>query len=128
MSKNEFDELLLKKLREADFEYNPASWDKLSQLLPETTPSGEDSFDELLIKKLQGAELEYKEEHWEQLAAMLPPTLVPAAAPNKLTPATHKKWAVAASVAALLILATGTGLFLNRMSQTPAVETALSIA
>ncbi len=40
MSKNEFDELLLKKLREEELEYNPAHWDRLAQLLPPTlTPA-----------------------------------------------------------------------------------------
>lgn len=34
MSKNEFDELLLKKLQEEDLPYNPEHWDHLSQLLP----------------------------------------------------------------------------------------------
>lgn len=36
MSKNEFDELLLKKLREEELEYDPAHWDRLAQLLPPT--------------------------------------------------------------------------------------------
>jgi hypothetical protein len=36
MSKNEFDELLLKKLQEEELEYNPAHWDRLAQLLPPT--------------------------------------------------------------------------------------------
>ena len=40
MSKNEFDELLLKKLQEEELEYNPAHWDRLAQLLPPTlTPA-----------------------------------------------------------------------------------------
>ncbi|WP_118952688.1 hypothetical protein [Taibaiella helva] len=40
MSKNEFDELLLKKLRNEELEYNPAHWDRLAQLLPPTlTPA-----------------------------------------------------------------------------------------
>lgn len=40
MSKNEFDELLLKKLRDEELEYNPAHWDRLAQLLPPTlTPA-----------------------------------------------------------------------------------------
>lgn len=34
MSRNDFDELLLNKLRNEDFEYNPASWQKLSDMLP----------------------------------------------------------------------------------------------
>lgn len=34
MSKNEFDELLLKKLGEEDLEYDPKHWEHLSQLLP----------------------------------------------------------------------------------------------
>ncbi len=34
MSKNEFDELLLKKLQEEELEYDPKHWDHLSQLLP----------------------------------------------------------------------------------------------
>ncbi len=34
MSKNEFDELLLKKLQEEDLAYDPEHWDRLSQLLP----------------------------------------------------------------------------------------------
>ncbi|WP_118974554.1 hypothetical protein [Taibaiella koreensis] len=39
MSKNEFDELLLKKLRDEELEYNPAHWDRLAQLLsPTLTP------------------------------------------------------------------------------------------
>lgn len=38
MSKNEFDELLLKKLREEELEYNPENWERLAQLLPPALP------------------------------------------------------------------------------------------
>ncbi len=39
MSNNEFDKLLLKKLREEEMEYKPESWERLSQLLPPEMPS-----------------------------------------------------------------------------------------
>lgn len=36
MSKNEFDELLLKKLQGEELEYDPAHWDQMARLLPPT--------------------------------------------------------------------------------------------
>lgn len=120
MSKNEFDELLLKKFREAELEYNPASWDKLSQLLPSNPAAGDSSFDELLRNKLQGDELEYKAEHWEQLALLLPPTLVPVSntdtfiAGNK-----NKRWGLAAGIAAAIVLMVGTVFFFKQINNGP---------
>jgi hypothetical protein len=39
MSKSEFDDLLRKKLKEEELEYDPENWDRLSQLLPPALPS-----------------------------------------------------------------------------------------
>jgi hypothetical protein len=120
MSKNEFDELLLKKFRETELEYNPANWDKLSQLLPSGPAAGDSSFDELLRNKLQGDELEYKAKHWEQLALLLPPTLVPVSntetfiAGNK-----NKKWGLAAGIAAAIVLMVGTVFFFRQINNGP---------
>jgi hypothetical protein len=120
MSKNEFDELLLKKFREAELEYNPASWDKVSRLLPSIPAAGDNSFDELLREKLQGDELEYKTERWEQLALLLPPTLVPVSdhitfnAGNK-----NKRWGLAAGIAAAIVLMIGTAFFFKQLNNGP---------
>ncbi|RYZ48349.1 MAG: hypothetical protein EOP49_18880 [Sphingobacteriales bacterium] len=115
MSKNEFDELLLKKLREADFEYNPASWEQLSSRLPQDAPMSESAFDALLINRIQEEEMEYNAKGWEQLAAALPPAISPAMQPNQLVPAQRNtKWRLAAGIAAALLLITSTTLFLNR--------------
>lgn len=120
MSKNEFDELLLKKFREAELEYNPASWDKLSQLLPSIPAAGDHSFDELLREKLQGDELEYKTEHWEQLALLLPPTVVPVS--NRITfnaGNKNKRWGLAAGIAAAIVLMVGTAFFFTQLNNGP---------
>jgi hypothetical protein len=124
MSKNEFDELLLKKLREADFEYNPAGWEKLSQLLPPVSDAaaGDSSFDALLVNKLDTEELEYKAEHWEQLAGMLPPALAPVADQPTLIPAGKRRWALAAGIAAALVLAVGSAVFFSQMNHTDTAE------
>lgn len=120
MSKNEFDELLLKKFREAELEYNPASWDKLSQLLPSGPAAGDSSFDELLRSKLQGAELEYKAEHWEQLALLLPPALVPVNNTNTfITGNKNKRWGLAAGIAAAIVLMVGTVFFFKQINNGP---------
>jgi len=103
MSKNEFDELLLKKLREADFEYNPASWEQLSRRLPQDAPMSPSAFDALLINRLQEEEMAYNAQGWEQLAAALPPAISPVAQPNQLVPAQRNKtWRLAAGIAAAL--------------------------
>jgi hypothetical protein len=128
MSKNEFDELLLKKFREAELEYNPASWDKLSQLLPSIPAAGDNSFDELLREKLQGDELEYKAERWEQLALLLPPTLMPVSdhitfnAGNK-----NKRWGLAAGIAAVIVLMIGTVFFFKQLNNGPDESTQPSL-
>lgn len=125
MSKNEFDALLLKKLREADFEYNPAGWEKLSQLLPPVSDAiaGDSSFDASLINKLNTEELEYKAEHWEQLAGMLPPALAPFADQQPtFIPGGKKRWGLAAGIAAALVLAVGSVLFFSQMNRTGTTE------
>lgn len=128
MSKNEFDELLLKKLREAELEYNPASWDKLSQLLPPKPASGDNSFDELLRGKLEQEELEYKKEHWEQLAHLLPPALVPVSDQNIfITGSKNKKWGLAAGIAAALLLMVGTVFFFRQINNGPDESTQPSL-
>jgi hypothetical protein len=120
MSKNEFDELLLKKFREAELEYNPASWDKFSQLLPSSPAAGDSSFDELLRDKLQGDELEYKTEHWEQLALLLPPTLVPVSNTETFIAGNKKKrWGFATGIAAAILLMIGTVFFFRQMNNGP---------
>jgi hypothetical protein len=129
MSKNEFDELLLKKLREADFEYNPASWEKLAAQLPASTPSGTESFDGLLIKKLQEEELAYKPERWEQLATMLPPVLSPVAEVQPFVPKNNgRKWALAAGIAAAFALIMGTAVFLKQANQNTELNNNTSVA
>ncbi|MFA6059643.1 MAG: hypothetical protein WC756_15660 [Taibaiella sp.] len=120
MSKNEFDELLLKKFREAELEYNPASWDKLSQLLSSSPAAGDSSFDELLRNKLQDDELEYKAEHWEQLALLLPPTLVPVSDRTTFTTGNkNKRWGLAAGIAAAIVLMVGTVFFFRQINNGP---------
>lgn len=128
MSKNEFDELLLKKFREAELEYNPASWDKLSQLLPSIPAAADNSFDELLREKLQGDELEYKAERWEQLALLLPPTLVPVS--NHITfnvGNKNKRWGLAAGIAAVIVLMVGTVFFFKQLNNGPDESTQPSL-
>lgn len=120
MSKNEFDELLLKKFREAELEYNPAGWDKLSQLLPSSPAAGDSSFDELLRNKLQQEELEYKKEHWEQLAFLLPPTLVPVSnATTFIAGNKNKRWGLAAGIAAAIVLMVGSVFFFKQINNGP---------
>jgi hypothetical protein len=129
MSKNEFDELLLKKLREAELEYNPASWDKLSQLLPSSPAAGDSSFDESLRKKLQDNELEYKAEHWEQIAQMLQPALVPVTDhATFITGNKNKRWGLAAGIAAAIVLMVGTVFFFRQMNNNPDQPTQPSLA
>jgi hypothetical protein len=129
MSKNEFDELLLKKFREAELEYKPASWDKLSQLLPSNPAAGDSSFDELLREKLQEHELEYKTEHWEQLALLLPPTLVPVSnAHTFIAGNKNKRWGLAAGIAAAIVLMVGTVFFFNQINNGPDEPTQPSLA
>lgn len=72
MSKNEFDELLLKKLREEELEYDPAGWEKIAQLLPTGIPVGITEFDTKLTQKLEEEELAYDPGNWEKLAQLLP--------------------------------------------------------
>jgi hypothetical protein len=128
MSKNEFDELLLKKFREAELEYNPASWDKLSQLLPSNPAAGDSSFDELLRNKLQGEELEYKAEHWEQLALLLPVTQVPISDPINFTAGNkNKRWGLAAGIAAAILLMVGTVFFFKQINNGPDESTQPSL-
>lgn len=98
MSKNGFDELLLKKLQEEELEYDPAHWDRLSRLLPPVlAPTASHGFDESLLEKLQEEELEYNPAHWDRLSQLLPPALAPAAS-------RRKKWGFAAGIAATVAL------------------------
>lgn len=111
MSKNEFDALLLKKLQEEAFQYNPDSWKQLSGRLPDAIPSPVEinSFDTLLAAKLQEDTFEYDPKSWQQLAERLEN---PESKP-KATPFPLKKWGIAIGSAAALLLTIGLAAIFN---------------
>jgi len=87
MSREGFDELLVKKLQQEEFEYNPAHWERLAQLLPPAgAPSAAEeapeagNFDTLLVQKIDTEEFAYTPAHWEQLSMRLPAPAEPSAA------------------------------------------------
>lgn len=77
MSKNEFDELLVKRLCEEDLEYDRTGWERIARLLPTAAPvagPARNEFDEALLKSIQDAELPYNPALWTSLASKLPAT------------------------------------------------------
>lgn len=115
MSKNEFDALLLKKLQEEAFEYNPDGWKQLSERLSDAVPAPieTDNFDALLVAKLQEDNFEYEPKSWQQLAERLEhPEGMP-----KATPFPLKKWGIAIGSAAALLLTIGLAAVFNNGSK-----------
>jgi len=104
MSKNDFDALLLKKLQEEAFEYNPESWKQLSERLSNATPVHEEitSFDTLLAAKLQEDTFEYNPASWNQLAEKLD-NKAPENKPAPI-PFPFRKWGIAIGTAAALFI------------------------
>jgi hypothetical protein len=113
MSKNEFDALLLKKLQEEAFEYNPESWKQLSDKLNIAMPVNEEitSFDTLLVAKLQEDNFDYNPKSWNQLAERLD-NKVPENKPVT-TPFPLRKWGIAIGTAAAIIIAIGLAVKFN---------------
>jgi hypothetical protein len=102
MSKNEFDALLLKKLEEEAFEYNPDSWKQLSEKLNHALPVHEEitTFDALLIAKLNEDNFDYNPESWNRIADKLDNK-----APEPVTvPFPWRKWGIAIGTAADLFV------------------------
>ncbi|KAA5533205.1 hypothetical protein F0919_11705 [Taibaiella lutea] len=112
MSKNEFDALLLKKLQEEAFEYNPESWKQLSDKLNIAMPVNEEitSFDTLLVAKLQEENFEYNPKSWNQLAEKLD-NKVPESKP--VMPFPLRKWGIAIGTAAAIVVAVGLAVKFN---------------
>lgn len=104
MSKNEFDALLLKKLQEEALEYNPDSWQQLSQRLPLADMSeAADGFDSLLISKLQEGDFEFQPKSWEAIQQKLND----AAAVPQTRSFDRKRWVIAIGSAAAVCAVIG---------------------
>ena len=152
MSKNEFDALLLKKIEEDSFAYNPASWDKLSQLLPPTIADTE--FDNAVNQKINEDEFAYQPASWSALAQLLPAApmaitefdqaiiakvdegelaynpqqwdkIAAALPPSTAIPFTpvRNKWKIPAGLAAALVLLLGGTLFFKSLNDNKVIDT-----
>jgi hypothetical protein len=116
MSTNEFDALLLKKLQEEAIEYDPKSWEQLSERLATSIsqPQEVHPFDTLLQQKLQEDTFEYNPKSWQQLSESLEQ---PAEKEPKVIPF-GKKWGIAIGTAAAVCLLAGIAYLLNDSHKT----------
>ena len=74
MPVNDFDRGLIDKFDGQGFDYNPAAWERMSQMLPADTSAPLNDFDKELVQKFEGNNFDYNHALWEQLAGKLPPT------------------------------------------------------
>jgi hypothetical protein len=120
MSKNEFDALLLKKLQEEALEYNPKSWQQLSERLDNAVPqAGEmQPFDAMLLNKLQAEAITYNPKSWQQLTERLDGTANNRDDKKPATIPFGKKWGIAIGVAAALCLVMAVAITFNHSNKT----------
>lgn len=116
MSKNEFDALLLKKLQDEAFEYDPKSWEQLSGKLDVAIPKLDETlpFDTLLVQKLQEDPIDYNPKSWQNLSQKL-------GAEEEKEPVSSvpfRKWGIAIGTAAAVCLLVALAVTLNRSNKT----------